>query len=45
MEAAGLASQHKWGVILPTSARVANSIYEPAIATQRSVKFMISSGE
>ena len=33
MEAAGLASQHKWGIILPTSARVANSIYEPAIAT------------
>ena len=33
MEAAGLVSQHKWGVILPTSARVANSIYEPAIAT------------
>ena len=33
MEAAGLVGQHKWGVILPTSARVANSIYEPAIAT------------
>ena len=33
MEAAGLASQHKWGIILPTSARVVNSIYEPAIAT------------
>ena len=33
MEAAGLASQHKWGIIFPTSARVANSIYEPAIAT------------
>ena len=33
MEAAGLVRQHKWGVILPTSARVANSIYEPAIAT------------
>ena len=33
MEAAGLAGVHKWGVILPTSARVVKSIYEPAIAT------------
>ena len=33
MEAAGLAGVHKWGIILPTSARVVKSIYEPAIAT------------
>ena len=33
MEAAGLVGHHKWGVILPTSARVVKSIYEPAIAT------------
>ena len=33
MEAAGLVGHHKWGVILPTSARIAKSIYEPALAS------------
>ena len=33
MEAAGLEGRRKWGVILPTSAPVVESIYEPAIAT------------
>ena len=32
MEAAGLDGLHKWGITLPSSARVSHEIYEPAIA-------------
>ena len=32
MEAAGLEGLHKWGITLPSSARVSHEIYEPAIA-------------
>ena len=32
MEAAGLDGLHKWGITLPSSARVSHKIYEPAIA-------------
>ena len=46
MEAAGLAGVHKWGIILPTSARVVKSIYEPALPPfiLRYVKCMTASG-
>ena len=32
MEAAGLDGLHRWGITLPSSARVSHEIYEPAIA-------------
>ena len=32
MEAAGLEGSHRWGISLPSSARVCHEIYEPAIA-------------